>query len=185
MKTILAFHSKEKVKTKYLNRVIAHKQADEIILEAIKRGLLVVDFNLGKVFSTRFANKEMGVLNLKGYKVATLHLDGQRKQIKLHRVIWIAKNGLIPKGFVIDHINGLKADNRLINLRLADSQLNSQNRRSYKGEKNPAAKINSYIAAIIRNNFMNKTKEELAQAYNISKSLVIKIQRGELWQSNF
>lgn len=42
----------------------------------------------------------------------------------------------------------------------------------------------TYIASKIRSNFMNKSRKELAKHYNISKSLVAGIQRGELWQPN-
>lgn len=33
-----------------------------------------------------------------------------------HRFVWEAINGVIPKGFVVDHYNNCKTDNRLENL---------------------------------------------------------------------
>lgn len=161
-----------------METLVAYK-GDEMILEAIKRKFLIVDHKLGKVLAVRFRNKEIGTVNLKGYKVATLHLDGQRKQVKLHRIIWISRNGLIPKDKVIDHINRIKSDNRIINLRLATAKLNSKNRRSYKGENNPAAKINHYIASAIRNEKLSYYK--LAEKYEVSKTLIAKIKKGKIW----
>ena len=35
-----------------------------------------------------------------------------------HRMIWIYHNGLIPESMVIDHINGVRDDNKIINLQL-------------------------------------------------------------------
>lgn len=37
---------------------------------------------------------------------------------KAHRLIWIWNNGDIPDGYIIDHINEIRNDNRLSNLRL-------------------------------------------------------------------
>ncbi len=43
-----------------------------------------------------------------------------------HRVIWEMFNGKIPEGKVIDHINGIKDDNRIENLRLTTQRQNVQ-----------------------------------------------------------
>ena len=46
---------------------------------------------------------------------------------KAHRIIWEMHNGAIPDGFVIDHINQIKDDNRLENLRIASKSSNALN----------------------------------------------------------
>lgn len=47
-----------------------------------------------------------------------------------HRLVWIMHFGDIPDGLQIDHINCIKNDNRIENLRLASSSINTQNKRS-------------------------------------------------------
>lgn len=65
-----------------------------------------------------------GSIHPSGYKVVTI----ESESYKLHRIIWIMLFANIPDGFYIDHINGIKFDNRLENLRLATNSQNQQNR---------------------------------------------------------
>lgn len=51
------------------------------------------------------------------------------KNILCHRIVWELHNGPIPEGMLIDHINGIKTDNRIENLRLATKAQNVQNQR--------------------------------------------------------
>lgn len=156
---------------------------DELCFKIFKDGIWSVDCERGVVFSNR-ANRIVGGFNSAGYKVATLHLNGIRKQIKIHRLIWIVKNGIPPIGMLIDHKNRNKSDNRISNLKLVDTKENSNNRRSYTGENNPSAKINQNIADLIRKNH-KKTKSYLKTSlkFKVSRSLVAQIVREELWKS--
>lgn len=157
-------------------------RADAMCLEAMWRGLLRVNVIAGRAWSTRRPGRELGCLNARGYRVATLHLDGRRAQIKLHRLIWLSAHGRIPPGLMPDHINRLKADNRLCNLRLVDALGNSRNRRTYRGEGNPAARINAHTAGAIRRDHLQlKSYQKVATRHSVSRSLVAQIVRRELW----
>lgn len=50
------------------------------------------------------------------------------KDIAQHRAIWSFYNGVIPEGYVIDQINGVRDDNRTENLRLATPAQNATNK---------------------------------------------------------
>jgi hypothetical protein len=62
--------------------------------------------------------------NKKGY----LHRTPNGVSKWYHREVWEFYNGLIPKGFQIDHINRDTSDNRIDNLRLATPRLNNLNK---------------------------------------------------------
>lgn len=50
----------------------------------------------------------------------------KRKFFTIHRLVYEAFNGSIPKGFEIDHIDGIRDNNRLENLRLLTHKENNQ-----------------------------------------------------------
>lgn len=160
--------------------------------EALRKKLYRIDFIRGRVKGRD--GKLRGCLNQAGYVVSTLHLQGRRVQIKIHRLIWIAKNGIPPVGSVIDHINRKKNDNRLLNLRLVDPTGNSNNRRSYRGEKNPAAVLNKISVKKIRELYKSEpfrgtgkrrkiSMRYLAKKFNVSPSLIRFIVTKKIWKN--
>lgn len=62
-------------------------------------------------------------LQKNGYEYVVI--DGGAKLA--HRVLWEVFNGEIPAGMEIDHINTIKTDNRIENLRLVTSSENKRN----------------------------------------------------------
>ncbi|HGY7789375.1 TPA: HNH endonuclease signature motif containing protein [Escherichia coli] len=74
----------------------------------------IFTYNEGKLFwkiptSGRITNgKEAGSLH-NGYIVICV----QNKKYKAHNIIWEMHNGPIPEGYVIDHINHIRSDNRI------------------------------------------------------------------------
>ena len=83
------------------------------------------DGRIDRVFSPSGKRREnSGYPNANGY----IYLYHQGKYRKVHQLIWEHVHGEIPDGLFIDHINGVRSDNRICNLRLATRQQNGENR---------------------------------------------------------
>lgn len=78
--------------------------------------------NIGNMCNTNHANKIAGTVTSRGYVALRF---GKIKYLA-HRIIWKWYYGEDPK-FLIDHINGIKDDNRICNLREATILENNRN----------------------------------------------------------
>lgn len=86
------------------------------------------DGKLIRLFSNSNRNKvgdEAGSLLSNGY----LHIRIDGRSYRNHRIVWEMHNGDIPAGFEIDHVNGIRHDNRIENLRLVSRSDNMKNRK--------------------------------------------------------
>ena len=76
-----------------------------------------------------------------GTKAGTLRNDGyigifiKGKYFFAHRILWEMQVGLIPQGLFLDHINGIRDDNRISNLRICTTQENAYNRAKQSNNK--------------------------------------------------
>jgi len=75
-----------------------------------------------KRWNNRFVGKRIGTKNKDGY----IHACVLGDIYKEHRLIWLYFNGEFPTN-VIDHINKIKDDNRIENLRDVEQVINSRN----------------------------------------------------------
>lgn len=81
------------------------------------------------------AGELAGTINNCGYR--QIGLFG--KIYLQHRIIFLMFNGYLPK--YVDHINGVKIDNRIENLRAATASQNGQNKKRNAKTKYPAKGI--------------------------------------------
>lgn len=85
-----------------------------------------------KAVRTKMLGKEVGAIERKGYRVFLLNY----KTYKVHRIIYLIEVGFLPpKNYMIDHINGVKTDNRFINLRVVTNRQNCQNKKRHREGK--------------------------------------------------
>lgn len=82
-------------------------------------GKVIRKVNLGKYKAGTIAGNK----NYKGYII----IEHKNKAHRAHRIIWNMFRGPIPDNMEIDHINGIRDDNRLVNLRLATRSQNASN----------------------------------------------------------
>lgn len=116
----------------------------------------------------RLANATIGTIKPKGYVVASI--DG--KMYRVHHLVWLYHNGEFVKE--LDHINRIRSDNRIENLRSCNHSQNLGNSRprvhKYKGVTfcKYTNKWRAQIAGTPLGRFT--TIEEAATAYNVAAS---------------
>ena len=86
----------------------------------------------GAVRSLNYQGKKrikylMNVKRPTGYECIDLSREGKRKTFRIHRLVWEAFVGKIPDGMEIDHVNAIRDDNRLDNLRVVTHKGNQAN----------------------------------------------------------
>lgn len=89
-------------------------------------------FLVAKFHTSRYsAGDKVGGIGTSGY----VEVGYNGKLLKAHRLIWEVCNGPIPDGMCIDHINGVRHDNRIENLRIVTHAENMKNMRLYNNSK--------------------------------------------------
>lgn len=78
-----------------------------------------------------------------GYlRVSLRNIKNRYKHESIHRLVICAFKGKIPKGMVIDHINGIKDDNRIENLDVVTIKENNIRRYKLQG---PPMRLSEYV----------------------------------------
>jgi hypothetical protein len=117
----------------------------------VKNGVL---FNKITRSNKAIKDKPVGNLNTTG----ALQVKVNSKCYLVHRVIWLMTYGNFPKN-QIDHVNGVKTDNRIENLRECESFENSQNRIVHKNNKSKLQGVWEHKPGIWRAEIMIKGKK--------------------------
>lgn len=102
--------------------MITQKELKKLVYYNKKTGELIWK-KIGRKYCRQYEGKVVGSISKGGYMETKI----KGKNYKVHRLIWLYVYGEFPK-LVIDHINNIKTDNRIKNLRDVDESTNARNR---------------------------------------------------------
>ena len=110
-------------------------------------GVVSYAVNVGRADKKRFVGDEAGRVTQEGYR--EIKING--KHYRCHRIAWAIHYGEWPKN-QIDHINGVKLDNSIANLRDVPQAINMQNQ--FRAHKRNSS--GSSIVGVTKNKNSNK-----------------------------
>jgi hypothetical protein len=177
--------------TPLCERILAAMTNDELIMTYLREKLITVDAENGLIYSTRTDRGQplKGYPNKDGYISHHLRYGEKDFKVLAHRIVWMSQNGFIPPRRVIDHINRVKDDNRIANLRVVTHRENCLNRGPYEqnhvyGEAHHKAKLTIEQVKEIRRLYANRvmSQDKLARLYGMGQSTISSLIRGEIWK---
>ena len=167
---------------------------DEYISWNIIERNVIVDSEKGIVYGTRGPGGKLykkpielkGTI-INGYKSISIRNGNIKRPCRVNRIVWISRNGIIPEGYCVDHINNNKLDNRIANLQLLTTEENSKKAHKdglYKVKENAGtAKLSNIdhdvIQILYRHGLIGW--REAANMFGICKSRFYQIIHEEGW----
>ena len=138
-------------------------------VKSLSRTIIRSDGNIQKI-KERILRQGIGTT---GYHYVICCIDGKHKTVYIHQELMLAFVGK-PNGFDVDHINSVKTDNRLCNLRYLthfenSSRANKGKHKDNSMEKNPRTKsVVGYLNGKVVESFDCAKKISLKYGINYS-----------------
>lgn len=164
-----------------------------IFLGLMEKGEIVyINGRLHRWLKLTSRYKGLGRKNTGGYMQLTRKINGKDITALEHRIVYCYFNDLLdmPENLYINHLNGIKTDNRIENLELVSHSDNLKHayrmklRKSKRGEENPSSKLTEEEVIRIRRKLERneKTVKEVSEKYKVSTTVIYKIRSGESWK---
>ena len=160
----------------------------EAAAHLIATGRWRVDPEEGRLFG--YSGAQLKSLSRSGYVVAMgKYPEGKPFKAFAHRVIWESVNGPIPDGMSVNHKNGLKHDNRIVNLELVSIGDNLRHAwgtglmESNIGDRSPHALLSDRQALdIYRRCWNGERVADLAREFGVAYWTVSSLKHGRNWR---
>ncbi len=133
----------------------------------------------------------MGTNRVNGYAVVRLRYKGKTERNTVHTHVLESFIGPRPLGMQINHLNGVRDDNRLENLEYCTPTQNIQHsfdvlkrqRKGAVGEANGKSKLNPEDVVTIRRLYSEggRSQQSIADVYGIAQNMVSKIVLRQFW----
>jgi hypothetical protein len=142
--------------------------------------------NLGRVKSLKWGKERILKPRYDGYGYAQVGLckGGERKDYKVHRLMMLAF--VDASDLQVNHINGIKADNRLVNLEYCTASENTLHAYKIglipKGENHGRAKLTRACVERIKYGHQGMTQQAISEIYGVSAVQVHMIRSGKSWK---
>lgn len=125
--------------------------------------------------------------NTRGYQSVYLPVNGKYQHKRVHMLVLLAFVGPRPLNQEIAHLNGTRADNRLVNLLYCSHVENESHKRLHGtlglGEKNSQAVLQGWQVAEIRYLASKSVSYgQIATLFNIDHKYVSEIVNGHIWK---
>lgn len=145
--------------------------------------------NLGRVRSLKTDSRHVlkPRLDTAGYFGITLYVSGEKITRRIHRLV---AEAFIPNPLnkpCVNHINGIKTDNRAENLEWCTQSENHFHARntglSHQGAQNYNAKLTDIDVQYIRDNPDGLTCTQLAKKFGVTKTAISYVQLGKSYKN--
>ena len=124
----------------------------------------------------------------KGYRAVELSHKGNRAWFYVHRLVLTVFRGPCPEGMETRHVNGVKTDNRLVNIVWGTPEENEADKVRHgtdrRGEDVPNARLSEADVRAIRDMHIRDgiSLREIGRVLGVSRSAVRQAFIGETWR---
>ena len=146
---------------------------------------IVTKFNVTRILPEKI---RFQYLNNKGYLMISLTKNKVMRTHSVHQLVAIAFIPNPENKKTINHINGIKIDNKIGNIEWATQRENVKHaydtglKKCMKGSKNHSAKLTGTDVKQIRKLLAHNTQRELARVFKVSDTTISFIANNKSWK---